>query len=253
MIVIGLGTGRCGTKSLVALLNAQKASVFFHEMLRANMRFEDTEWSSLNAINEFRNILNGGDKKKICVDLSDDYIIATYDKLINMDKVSFIGDVASYYLKYVPAIIRHSEDVRFICIKRDKEATVNSFIRKVTINKTPRRKLAERVVTSLTGRTFHQTMNHWVVHDGTVWRCNALFDKLFPKFNTTNLPDGIRKYWDMYYDEATLLNSKYPDNFKIFELEDLNAKEGQQMLLAYAGYVENDMILKIFHENKTYE
>ncbi|MCG2774937.1 MAG: hypothetical protein L6406_04570, partial [Desulfobacterales bacterium] len=89
MIVIGLGTGRCGTKSLVALLNAQKASVFFHEMLRANMRFEDTEWSSLNAINEFRNILNGGDKKKICVELSDDYIIATDDKLIKMDKVSY--------------------------------------------------------------------------------------------------------------------------------------------------------------------
>lgn len=250
MIAIGLGTGRCGTKSLAALLNAQKNSVFFHEMNASNLMFEGTEWPILNSINEFEGILNRGDKRKICVDLSEEYVMATYKKLAKMEKVDFIGDVASYYLKYVPVIMKHNKDVRFICMKRGRDATVRSFINIVKIKKTKQRRFREQLAYFLTGKKIIESRNHWVQHNGTIWRRDLKYDKLFPKFDTPDISEAIGKYWDMYNEEAESLGKKYPENFKIFELEHLNTQEGQKTILRYVGFKEDDMVIKKCHENK---
>src|SRR5262245_65213431 len=102
MIAIGLGSGRSGTKSLAGLVSLQKHSVCFHEMIASNVMFEGTEWPIVNSLRDFTDILAGGDRRHLCVDLADDSVARTYGKLINMGEVATIGDVASYYLRYVP-------------------------------------------------------------------------------------------------------------------------------------------------------
>lgn len=42
-IVFGLGTGRCGTKSLARLLNHQKRAQVFHEIHGPNLAWQQSE------------------------------------------------------------------------------------------------------------------------------------------------------------------------------------------------------------------
>src|SRR5882672_2759331 len=127
MIVIGLGTGRSGTASLAKLLNAQHDALCFHEMNPSSVRFTGTP----------RPILDGGDPSMVTVDLSRRVSAEAYDSLRRMKRVKLIGDIALYYLTYVEAIARHNPNVRFICLRRDVESTVKSWMKKTTIRRWP--------------------------------------------------------------------------------------------------------------------
>lgn len=106
MIVIGLGTGRCGTHSLSLLLSTQKGFEITHELGKFN-------WSNDEAmVSQFFQAM------KAYAEESD-------------GRVKTVGDVASWYLNYVEYIINQKWDVVFICLKRDIDETVHSFSKKV--------------------------------------------------------------------------------------------------------------------------
>jgi len=96
-LMIGLGTGRCGTVSLYRLLNYQKNSNISHESKPI------LKW-------EF-------DAKAIEIKLS----------AIMNKKGTYVGDVASYYLPYVGYILKKYPETKFVCLKRPKEEVVKSF------------------------------------------------------------------------------------------------------------------------------
>lgn len=100
-IIIGLGTGRCGTTSLSRLLNIQKKSHFTHEHA-----FEKMPWK----IDEkrFKNL---------------------YSKFLNTD-YDFLGDVSFYNLPYVDLFLKQDPNTKFILLKRNREAVVKSFLKK---------------------------------------------------------------------------------------------------------------------------
>ena len=95
--IIGLGTGRCGTKSLAALLSAQPNTVVAHEYHRSPLPWHFSE----DAIEKRMNSL----------------------EMIN-------GDVGFYYLNYVDFILKKKPDTRFICLKRRKEEVIASYLKK---------------------------------------------------------------------------------------------------------------------------
>lgn len=99
-LIIGLGSGRCGTTSLYKLLNSQKNSFICHESKPL------LTWIF--------------DEKKIDNKLK---------KILSKDK-KYIGDVASYYLQYIEHIISKNPSTKFIILKRPKEEVVKSFINK---------------------------------------------------------------------------------------------------------------------------
>jgi len=99
-LIIGLGTGRCGTKSLATLLNAQENS---------NVTHEDPPvlpW-------EF-------DEK------------AAQDKLESLLKrdADFVGDVSFSYLNYIEWFKRNYDNCYFIYIYRDFNSFVKSWMNK---------------------------------------------------------------------------------------------------------------------------
>lgn len=103
MILIGLGTGRCGTHSLATLLKNQESTRITHE-------FGDTPAVTWE-VDE--NILSK--------------IIHSFTRIDNQSPL-FTGDVGFYHLPYVDRYIEEwKEDVKFIAIKRDANETIKSY------------------------------------------------------------------------------------------------------------------------------
>lgn len=98
-LIIGLGSGRCGTVSLYRLLNFQKDSSFNHES---------------------RPIVPWIFNKKI--------IDNKLEILLNKNK-KYVGDVSSSYLNYVEYILKKVPSARFVVLKRNREEVITSFMK----------------------------------------------------------------------------------------------------------------------------
>ncbi len=104
-LIIGLGTGRCGTHSLSKLLGLQQDIYSSHEGLHGKNR-NMLPWNF--------------DIEKIMEDL-------TYSVEMSKDK-DIVANTGLYYLPYVPFLIDlFDEKVFFIVLKREKEEVIQSF------------------------------------------------------------------------------------------------------------------------------
>ena len=184
-MLFGLGTGRCGTESLTALLNSQPELLVTHERLPA-------PWVS--------------DKK----------FLAKLIKYLQAYQAEIVGDVAFYHLNYVPLILDIDNRTKFICLKRNKKETVDSYDRQTSFN--PKNGLGER--------------NHWTDRNSKFWipnkwRLDGVWDKCYPKFDLDRL-DAIAEYWELYYEIANYFEKRFPENFRIFMMQELLNEEEMQ-------------------------
>lgn len=235
MIVIGLGSGRSGTASLAQLLNHQRDTLCFHELNPSCVRFTGTPQPILNTIDEFQAILDGGEPSRLTVDLGRVVAARAYDELCRMQRVRVIGDVAFYYLTYVEEIVARNANVRFICLKRERQATIESWVKKAAITRWRSKRIADRLASWITREPYYTSRNFWIEHDGSVWQPDPVWDKCFPKFVARDVRDAIGQYWDMYLAEAARLAALLPDVFRIVETKCLNDREVQRELLAFCG------------------
>lgn len=99
-LVVGLGTGRCGTHSLVELLNRQPESAVTHE------EFPLLPWRRVPGYPG----------------------IAERLRRIRRSRTGrLVGDVASFYLPYAEEAIALDPSIRMICLERPREEVVASF------------------------------------------------------------------------------------------------------------------------------
>jgi hypothetical protein len=244
MIVIGLGSGRCGTASLAHLLNAQRDAICFHEMNPSCVRFSGTPRPILNTIDEFQAILDGGDPSMLTVDLGRPVAADAYDALCRMTRVALIADIAFYYLSYVELIAAHNDRVRFVCLKRDREATVESWLRKSTVPRWRSKRLADRLACLITREPYYMAFNPWMEHDGRNWAIDPVWDKCFPKFPGPTRREAIEQYYDFYYQEAELFRQKFSDRFLMLDTEKLTSQDLRHDLLRFCG-VQRDVQVAI--------
>jgi hypothetical protein len=239
-IVFGLGSGRCGTNSLQALLNAQPNSVCFHELNPSSMAWEGAELTVLSLLRDFSAAI-AGHERYVTVDRKVNGPTLPIERYLNLDEITVVGDVASYYLPYVRKILETKKDVRFPCLKRERGATVESF----------RRKLARNRISKSTLGLWERTANHWV--EKRSWFCgkDGLWDRLHPIMSHEGSLRGvIGQYWDYYYETATQLESEFPGHVKIFPMELLQTELGRKRILEFCGV--NDCILNgNFHANSS--
>lgn len=100
-LIFGLGSGRCGTRSLAYLLNTQENVNVSHEF--GDRPFLPWKFN-INKLNKaMKNIMSR--------------------------KVNICGDIAFYWLPYMDYIINNYKDVYVIVIKRDQKETVQSYLR----------------------------------------------------------------------------------------------------------------------------
>jgi hypothetical protein len=187
MIVFGLGTGRSGSYSLASFLDAQKGANVSHENFWCPWEYDEFSMD------------------------------ATLQTMYHREG-ALVGDVACYLLPYVEKIIERDPSVKFVCIKRDKTETVNSWLRH-------------------SGK-----INHWTKNSDDI---NGL-TFVFPKYDLPK-KEALGKYWDDYYAWSEYLEESYPDNVKVFGIEAI----GKDEILDFIGI--GDKVCGDFHENKTGE
>jgi hypothetical protein len=190
-LIIGLGSGRCGTMSLSHLLSGQKNTFVTHEVpLNMSWKFDPSR---------INNKLNAWDNQQF----------------------TRVGDVASYYLPYVPYINSKVDNVKFVCLKRDKTETSHSWVSK------------------LEGSPAKNNFREW---DGTFR--TVPFYISFPKYRTDSLFEAADLYWEEYYNQAEKLEREM-DNFKIFNTEDLNTLKGVKQILTFSGIKNHTPLIGI--------
>jgi len=104
-LIIGIGTGRCGTKSIAHILSVCSGVNVTHE--RSSFRFN---FISNHYREEAEKIVNG--------------------LLFENDNFFLNGDVAHYHLRRIPDIVSIFPNVKIIHIFRDKSETTDSWLRK---------------------------------------------------------------------------------------------------------------------------
>lgn len=193
-IVIGLGTGRCGTVSLSKFLSAQAHCAVTHE---GGGPPPAKEW-----------VMPWEPDAQKMHRFIDTVIAPRFDH-----DVVISGDVASYYLPYVDALLRDFDqcDIKFVCLKRDRTETVKSFAKWTEAN----------------------NQNHWMAHDGDHWKLNPTWDAAYPTYDSESKEQALGRYWDDYYSESQTLEARYPDRFRIFSIDTLNSPDGQEAILTF--------------------
>jgi hypothetical protein len=170
--IIGLGSGRCGTMSLAQLLSRQQGVSIAHERTPA------LSWD--NDADPLRHLKRPKPGTVVC------------------------GDVGFYYLPYVETIWKAYPECRFICLKRDRQETVDSFIRYLP-----------------------STFDHW-----NKTGKKSGWDRSFPTIHAETREEAIGLYWDAYYARAEIL--AIDSRFRIIPMDALNTQEGVMDILSFA-------------------
>lgn len=106
-LIIGLGTGRCGSVSLSRFLNDQPEAFAIHEGAYEDMRVLFPWDGPAETVVDWLHKLAGFAGEQ-----------------------PFLGDTGSYYLPYVEAILAAFPGARFICFERERSGVVRSFAAK---------------------------------------------------------------------------------------------------------------------------
>ncbi len=106
-LVIGMGTGRCGTVSLATLLDAQPAAWVLHEGVLDGAHRMLPWQPDPDALDRWLGTLRA-----------------------RSDGHALFGDVGPYFLPYVELLAEREPEARFVCLKRDRAETVRSFLQK---------------------------------------------------------------------------------------------------------------------------
>ena len=178
MLVCGLGTGRCGTKSLAELLRRNGFDAV-HERKPA-LAWEDEP-------NPFRHF-----RKR---------------------NSAWFADVGFYYLPHVRRLMEYFGEMRFVCLKRDRRETIESFVRR------------------------RPEETHWFADDGQPdgW------DRSFPTYNC-EFAAAVGRYWDDYYREAESLQCH---RFRVYQMENLNCPRCVEDLLRFVGVDDPNVVTGI--------
>lgn len=107
-LIIGCGTGRCGTVSLTRFLNNQEGVSILHEGVVNGVTHHIVPWYEGEAqlwrwLEDLEKLTNGA---------------------------RWYGDVGPYFLPYVPKILQRYPLTRVICLERGRRAVVKSYLEK---------------------------------------------------------------------------------------------------------------------------
>ena len=189
-LLLGLGTGRSGSTTLTKLWAEQENCYCSHE------HPPRLSWKNNSSRLSFHQ--------------------QRFDLLKSNFK--FVGDVSHWWLPYIDTLMDSYNDVRVVVLKRDRKATVDSFLK-------------------IKGGTGKRAINHWIDHDGKFWTKN-IWDECYPKYETSNMKEAIEYYWEEYYEIVDNLMKRFPEAIRVFSTEQLSDPELQSDLLSFCGFIK---------------
>jgi len=191
-VVIGLGTGRCGTTSLTTLFNKQDSFRSAHELCTS------------------------GKKRKPVWGEDFEYVLSIFNKFYRTyaHDNHYVSDIGFYWLPYVDDMMEKFEDeVKFVCVRRNIDTWVKTYVRVM------------------------RARNYMV--DNPKYFKPSPWDGVFPSYDYSDFSyvekneedeeayghkvrvESAKRYWTEYYKTSGKYQEKYPNNFKIFEMEEI--------------------------------
>lgn len=121
------------------------------------------------------------------------------------------GDVGYSWLNYVERTLEWHPDTRFLCLRRDREATLRSW------------------QNHMKGREFFG----WTGFDPDAAESKTY--ETMPTFGGVSVEEGAPLYYDLYYQRSQELQKQYPKRFRIFDAHTvLNTRKGQREMLRFS-------------------
>ncbi len=171
-MIIGLGSGRCGTMTLSKILGLP------HEAKLLPWDFDEER---------FARALKHAERNG--------------------------GAVGCFWLNYVEPLLERYPKTKFICLKRDRDATVKSWVR------------------HMKGHTRFRHESAWTTADG-----RRHVESKFPDYGDLSIPEAAAQYYDDYYGTSEKLADLHPESFRMFVAPDVfNKAKPQRKLLAFCG------------------
>lgn len=203
-LILGVGSGRCGTHSLAALLDAQGGVACSHE-LRPILPWDDSYAPYL----------------------------AERFACIRQRPAQIVGDVSGQYLNYLPQALADPL-VRVIGLKRDREETVESFVRWKTRNTkgNPWNSFSLNRRPPTTEGVLHWQMAH-------------------PRYPSDDLRECLRLYWTEYYQRLEAIAAAHPGRVRIYATDALNDQAMVRQMLSFVGVAPQDQIIAHPREART--
>lgn len=200
MIVLGIGTGRCGTQGLMTFLNLQKVNTL-HESVLLPWGFDLVSLNLLLAKLGKTSTIDYPNVGEVNFSLLN--YIEPLLKSINAENVE-IGSEQEYPFTANTA-------VRVICLRRDKAETVKSWMNN------------------------HKNFNFWssaghACFSQGLYLKNDILGNSFPKYDLGK-EAALACFWDDYYLKAAQLELIYPEAFKIFDMSQLFSDTANQKIL----------------------
>ena len=216
-LVIGLGTGRCGTRSLTSLFQ---------------------EWGIPSSHEKYR-LYWEPNKKQLSEALG-----------------QMVSDVGFYWLNYVDLVIEQCPDAKFICLKRNKERMVASFARsfksplahKIAWINHPDGEEVTRYCDTVTQEDLDNmdlATRECVEADwDTPYAMRVTLPGLyFPAYDENDAEGSLRTYWDKYYAKSRKWQDLYPENFMIIDMNKaLNTENGRKEIQNFIGISPNTLM-----------
>lgn len=152
-LILRLGPCRCGTVFLSSLLDAQPNTCVVHEGHVKENRYN-------RVVHEASIEESKGDRHLFRWNGSSQGVLSYLENLSAYLEAQRFGDV-DYYCLHVEPIFEKWPDAKFVVLKRNRSATVDSCQRKT------------------------RARNHWMDHDGSQWQTGSAFDSTFPTLNAS--------------------------------------------------------------------
>lgn len=235
-IVIGFGSGRCGTQTLAAIIAKQPIALSSHEASPLKWNYDVKEFyralinlSMLPAVNKFPDDVLYTET----IDMldSEDWIKGEIEGNLKQmfrffpDKI--VCDVAWCWVNYIESILRLFPDAKAVCLKRGMKDTVDSWCR------------------------ITEGTNFWTERSSRFWAGEKTSSNkpYYPKYDLPK-KEALERYWMTYYAQAEILSMRYPDNVRIFGVHLLNNADLQREMLEFIG-VDDPVIKTDIHLNKS--
>lgn len=217
-LIIGCGTGRCGTLSLSKLLNLQPDTDITHERFHIGARFRpDDEFTY-----------------QLSYECNPHKLEHALKRLFERE-TSIVGDVAFYWINYIGVLLALKPSTKFICLKRNKHDVVESFWMRDDGK-------------PVGGPDLHG-LNMTVKGVELAGQYLDLRSHRGPAMK--QLKEGTGQNWETYYAVSEILEKKYPKSFKIFPTEALNSEDTVKEILIFMGFAEDNQVVQAgIWENK---
>mmetsp|Transcript_677 Transcript_677/g.845 ORF Transcript_677/g.845 Transcript_677/m.845 type:complete len:394 (-) Transcript_677:13-1194(-) len=266
IILIGVGTGRCGTLSLSVILSLLRSSHVTHEYLHSEIC---KEWLWMASSEQERK--EAAEK-----------VIRRY----NDSESEMIGDVAFYHLPYVEILLAMDKRVMVVFLEREKDGYVKSALK--WFNHTRSYPFSHKIQRMIRGE---DTIHTYVSSVDSFMAC-------YPKYHTSSsslplngddnggdgeindfyritgnkspgitgspntsdirnegfdLSQGYKYYWESYHSAFASLKGKFPSRVRLLEMKNLNDDKAMRELVEWLGFSTQEMSGSVphgIHEHK---